>query len=89
MTAKAARWALLAVLGLLALNALAYGSWFIVSPHEGIEEFGQTAASAGTLYLVGLVGVAMLDQGCSASHTRLPLSKMIFQLPSASRRHTD
>ena len=62
------RWALLAVLSLLVLNALAYGCWFIVSPQEGFGEFGRLPeqAGAGALYLVGLVGIAMLGAAAFA-----------------------
>ena len=65
---KLARLALLAVLGLLVLNALAYGCWFIASPHEGFGEFGQSPEPAGkaALYLVGLVGVVMLGAAAFA-----------------------
>lgn len=58
----------MAILSLLALNALAYGAWFITSPLQGLGEFGPAIApaAAGALYLVSLVGMAMLGAAAIA-----------------------
>ena len=65
---KSVKYALVLVLGVLALNALAYGCWFIAAPREGLGEFGYPTAPvlSGALYLVGLVGVAMLGAAAFA-----------------------
>lgn len=51
------------VLGLLALNGLAYGAFYLFSPAAGLGEFGYDTtleAEAGALHLVSLAGITLL-----------------------------
>ncbi len=54
---------LVAVLALLALNALAYGAFYLADPAGGLREFGLDAAAGmgpGALHLVSMVGIGLL-----------------------------
>jgi hypothetical protein len=60
---KVFRWSLISILVLLAVNALAYGGFFFVSPADGLREFGYVQAGQageGAAVLVRILGVAML-----------------------------
>ncbi len=55
--------ALVAVLALLALNAFAYGAFYLLSPGEGVGEFGYDTSGPveqGALHLVSMVGAGLL-----------------------------
>ncbi|NIP17879.1 MAG: hypothetical protein GWM87_06775 [Xanthomonadales bacterium] len=57
------KFTLIAVLALLALNAVAYGLFFVVSPADGLREFavsGAVPVTPGTLHLVSLAGIGFL-----------------------------
>jgi len=54
---------LILLIGLLVLQALAYGVGFALDPESGVQEFGYekpTAVGDLTVALVGLIGVGML-----------------------------
>ena len=55
--------ALIGILVLVALNALAYGTSFVISPEQGLGEFGYDTSGTiddGAIFLVSLVGIGML-----------------------------
>lgn len=56
---------LIVILVLLALNALAYGVFFVTFPAEGLREFGFDSSGGtddGAIFLIGMVGIGFL--GC-------------------------